>query len=78
MPFMPLAILLALAVLGGCASKAQRLVAENAAIERQAAVEIDRICSLPPPERKADTLAEPTPFLANRFPGACQLLFEFS
>lgn len=50
----PLSILFVLAVLGGCASGAERRAAENAAIGQQAAVEIDRICSLPQPERKAE------------------------
>jgi outer membrane biogenesis lipoprotein LolB len=46
--------ILAVLLLGACASDAQRRAAEHAAIEKQTALEIDRICALPQPERDAE------------------------
>jgi hypothetical protein len=45
---------LVLAMLSGCASDTQRRAAKNTVIEKQTALEIDRICSLPQPEREAE------------------------
>jgi hypothetical protein len=46
-------IVLAAAALGACTTPAQRRAAENAAIKKEAATEIKRICSLPEDERQA-------------------------
>lgn len=51
---MPVPILAALVLLSGCTTEAQRRAAENAAIRKQAAQEINRICALPQPEREAE------------------------
>lgn len=51
---MPVPILVALLLLGGCTTAAQRRAAENAAIQQEAALEVRRICALPPPERDAE------------------------
>ena len=48
------AALAALGVLCGCTTEGQRRAAENAAVQKEAAREIKRICALPPPERAAE------------------------
>jgi hypothetical protein len=47
-------IIAALALLGGCTTEAQRKVAENMAIQKQAAQEVRRICALPQAQREAE------------------------
>jgi len=47
-------VVAALVLLGGCITEAQRRAAENAAIQKQAAHEVRRICALPPAERDAE------------------------
>jgi carbamate kinase len=47
-------VLVAFGLLGGCATDAQRRAAENAAIQKEAAQEIRRICALPQPQRDAE------------------------
>ena len=44
----------ALLVLTGCQTGAERRAAENARIEKHAAAEINRICSLPKDQREAE------------------------
>lgn len=51
---MPFPVLAVLVFLSGCTTGAQRRAAENAAIQKQAAQEISRICALPKPERDAE------------------------
>jgi hypothetical protein len=46
--------LAALGVLCGCAAEPQRRATENAAVQKEAAKEIKRICALPPLERAAE------------------------
>ncbi len=46
--------LAALCSLEACTTSAQRKAAENAAIEKQAAEEVRRICALPEVEREAE------------------------
>ena len=48
------AVTLILLVLTACQSEPERKAAENARIERQAAKEINRICSLPHDQREAE------------------------
>jgi hypothetical protein len=52
----PLAVLtvLAVTVLCGCTTSAQQKAAENEDLNKEAAAEIMRICSLPPAERDAE------------------------
>ena len=40
--------------IAGCASTSQQRTAENAAVKKEAAQEIDRICSLPESERETE------------------------
>lgn len=47
-------VLTAAMLVGGCETEAQRRAAENVAIKKEAAREIDRICSLPESERAAE------------------------
>jgi hypothetical protein len=46
--------LLASLVLVGCATAEQKKAAENAAIQKRAATEIERICALPEAQREAE------------------------
>lgn len=46
--------LAALGVLCGCATEAQHRATENAAVQKEAAKEIKRICALPASERAAE------------------------
>jgi nitrous oxide reductase accessory protein NosL len=41
-------------LLAACATEQQRKAQENAAIRKQAAREIERICALPEPDRQAE------------------------
>ena len=52
----PLAVLTVLAVIAlcGCTTPAQQKAAENEDLNKEAAAEILRICSLPPAERDAE------------------------
>lgn len=51
----PLApILMAVLLLGACATDAQRRAEERVAVEQQTALEIGRICALPQPMRDAE------------------------
>jgi outer membrane biogenesis lipoprotein LolB len=52
----PTLILMILAVflLGACATDARHRAAEHAAVKEQTALEIGRICALPQPERDAE------------------------
>lgn len=47
-------LLAAFGVLCACTTATQRRAAENAAVQKEAAREITRICALPPPERAAE------------------------
>jgi len=52
MSLVPLLILAPFILLSACTTPAQRRAAENAAIQKQAAQEITRICSLPEADRE--------------------------
>jgi hypothetical protein len=51
---MLVSVLTALGFVCGCASEPQRHTQENAAIQKEAAREMRRICALPPAERDAE------------------------
>jgi hypothetical protein len=55
MPHRPVICLISMAMLGlaGCQTEQQRKAAENAAIKKQAATEVARICALHGAEREA-------------------------
>lgn len=50
----PFIVSLAVLVVAACSTAAQRKAADIAAINKQAAQEIKRICALPEPERQAE------------------------
>jgi hypothetical protein len=45
---------MALLLIAGCETEVQRKTAQDAAIRQQGAIEIKRICALPPAERDAE------------------------
>jgi len=47
-------LILGYLAIAGCSTANQRKAAESAAIKKEVATEIDRICSLPEPERSAE------------------------
>ncbi len=47
-------LVIAVVLVAGCETPAERLARENARIEKQAAKEINRICSLPEDQREAE------------------------
>jgi hypothetical protein len=49
----PAVCFLAALVLAGCATAEQKKAAQDAAVQKRAATEIERICSLPEAEREA-------------------------
>lgn len=51
---LPVPILAAMAVLGGCITEAQRREAQSEAIQKETAHEVRRICALPQAEREAE------------------------
>lgn len=51
---MSVPLLAVLSLLCACTTEAHRRAAEHAAVEKEAAQEVRRICALPPAERQAE------------------------